>query len=399
MFESLRKNASWIIIVLAAVFILSMAIGGITSLFVKKPFAAEIAGEKISPKDYQQYLETTFANYAQQNDSKQIDEKTRAQLKQQTWNQLIDEIIITKAVKQNRIKVTDKEIFEKLKNPDDQIKSIPQFQIDGNFDQDTYLGYLQQDERFAAVLENEIRSTLPLEKLYDKIKNEVSITEEDVRQNYIDSNNKAKAKIIYFDSNKIKNIEITDDELAKHYEETKEDYKKGPARKLRYIKLNLTPSEADKKNSEVKANEIFQEVTAGANFAEIAKAKSDGPSAPKGGDLGFFTKNKMVKPFADAAFAMKVGEISQPVQTRFGWHIIKVNAIQTNEAGEKEVKASHILIEEKTSEETKLAFTQRAEDLLTTAKNDGVEKAAEVFNEEAKETTEFYEDASYISGL
>jgi peptidyl-prolyl cis-trans isomerase C len=78
-------------------------------------------------------------------------------------------------------------------------------------------------------------------------------------------------------------------------------------------------------SSEDDAKAIKAELYAGADFATLAKAKSIEPGAAQsGGDLGYFTADKMVKPFADAAFAMQAGEISNPVQTQFGWHIIKL---------------------------------------------------------------------------
>ncbi|MBT4491353.1 MAG: peptidylprolyl isomerase [Rhodospirillaceae bacterium] len=72
------------------------------------------------------------------------------------------------------------------------------------------------------------------------------------------------------------------------------------------------------------ADAIVAELKKGGDFAAIAKEKSKGPSGAKGGDLGFFTKDKMVPEFASAAFALKTGEISAPVKTGFGWHVIKV---------------------------------------------------------------------------
>ena len=73
------------------------------------------------------------------------------------------------------------------------------------------------------------------------------------------------------------------------------------------------------------AKAIKAQLDGGADFATLAKEKSIEPGAKdSGGDLGYFKAAQMVKPFADAAFAMKIGEVSQPVQTQFGWHIIKV---------------------------------------------------------------------------
>lgn len=72
---------------------------------------------------------------------------------------------------------------------------------------------------------------------------------------------------------------------------------------------------------------MLYDVTHGKSFEEIAKAKSLCPSGKKGGSLGWFGRNQMVKEFESAAFSLKKGEISRPVKTQFGWHIIKVNEL------------------------------------------------------------------------
>jgi len=81
-------------------------------------------------------------------------------------------------------------------------------------------------------------------------------------------------------------------------------------------------------STEAEAKEVKERLMKGEDFATIAKEKSKDPSA-EGGDLGFFGRGQMLKPFEDAAFALKEGEISDPVQTQFGWHIIKVEEKRT----------------------------------------------------------------------
>ena len=76
--------------------------------------------------------------------------------------------------------------------------------------------------------------------------------------------------------------------------------------------------------TEDEAKNLYEEIKNGASFAEIAEAKSLCPSGQHGGDLGFFGKGMMVKPFEDAEFSLELGEISQPVQTQFGWHLIQL---------------------------------------------------------------------------
>ena len=79
--------------------------------------------------------------------------------------------------------------------------------------------------------------------------------------------------------------------------------------------------------SEQDALDIYNKLVSGeADFAEVAQEQSLCPSGQAGGDLGYFGKGMMVKEFEDAAFSLPIGEISQPVQTQFGWHLIQVTA-------------------------------------------------------------------------
>ncbi len=76
--------------------------------------------------------------------------------------------------------------------------------------------------------------------------------------------------------------------------------------------------------TEDEINDLVQKLADGADFAELAQEYSLCPSGRQGGDLGFFGKGMMVKPFEDAAFALEVGEVSAPVETQFGWHLVKL---------------------------------------------------------------------------
>lgn len=80
--------------------------------------------------------------------------------------------------------------------------------------------------------------------------------------------------------------------------------------------------------SKANADEIIKKLDMGDGFVSLAKRFSTGPSGPKGGDLGYFGKGMMVPAFEEAVFALKIGEISPPVKTEFGWHIIKVEDIR-----------------------------------------------------------------------
>jgi len=108
---------------------------------------------------------------------------------------------------------------------------------------------------------------------------------------------------------------LTDDEVKARYDKDIADFEAAEEIQARHILLE----------SEDAAKDVIKELDGGADFAELAKEKSTGPSGPTGGDLGFFTKGRMVKEFEDAAFALEPGTYSkEPVKTQFGWHVIKV---------------------------------------------------------------------------
>lgn len=92
------------------------------------------------------------------------------------------------------------------------------------------------------------------------------------------------------------------------------------------IKVAEDADDATRQDARARIEAIHTEATGGADFAELARQRSEGPSASRGGDLGFFGRGRMVKPFEQAAFALQPGAISEPVRTRFGYHVIKVEA-------------------------------------------------------------------------
>ncbi len=160
-------------------------------------------------------------------------------------------------------------------------------------------------------------------------------------------------------------ITYNDEDLMKYFKDNKGRYDIYPSADAYIAILRTEPSQADKDAAKAKAENIMKKVTVN-NFADTAKAESDCPSASRGGDLDWFGKGQMVPEFEKAAFEGKVGEIyPEVVGTQFGQHIIYVT--DKNEA-ENKVKASHILVSYKVSEETMkeaLAEAQKAAEKIS----------------------------------
>jgi peptidyl-prolyl cis-trans isomerase C len=125
----------------------------------------------------------------------------------------------------------------------------------------------------------------------------------------------------------VKSPEITDDQAKTFYESNIKEFEQPETVKATHILFMVEPdAPADVvKQKEEAAAKAAQRAAAGEDFTKLAKELSEEPGASEsGGDLGFFPKDRMVPEFADAAFAQKVGDISKPVKTQFGWHVIKV---------------------------------------------------------------------------
>jgi peptidyl-prolyl cis-trans isomerase C len=124
-------------------------------------------------------------------------------------------------------------------------------------------------------------------------------------------------------------INVTDDEAKKYYSENKAKFEMPEQIRASHILIMPDPNAADPNQAKIKAKEkaenLLKQIKGGADFAELAKANSgDTYSAVQGGDLGFFGKSQMVPAFETAAFALKPGQVSDVVETQFGYHIIKL---------------------------------------------------------------------------
>jgi peptidyl-prolyl cis-trans isomerase D len=142
---------------------------------------------------------------------------------------------------------------------------------------------------------------------------------------------KIKIAYITIDPNAFKgDVSVTDRQVEDYYEENREMFKQKKEVRARHIlfKLDQNASVEEEEKVREKASGVLEKARGGDDFANLAKKYSEGPTAPKGGDLGYFSRGRMAKSFEEASFKMKKGEISELVRTRFGYHIIKVEDVK-----------------------------------------------------------------------
>lgn len=168
----------------------------------------------------------------------------------------------------------------------------------------------------------EYKSRMGGEAVYKNFKERSGIAEEDLIDNLV------KEKLIEKLSLKITdNKPLTEEEIKEHFEKNPELYTKPPMAHAKHILLKFDPKESKEKEEVIikKVNDIMKELKEpNASFAQIAAKYSECPSAKNGGDLGFFPKGRMVKPFEEAAFNGPLNIIQSPIKTDYGYHILLV---------------------------------------------------------------------------
>ncbi len=343
-----------------------------------------VNGRAIGLEEFRQALRN--AARMEQSQGRKVQDE---QLVGEVWDSLIRELLAAQEIERLGIQVSDKELaYYTRSQPPREVQAITAFQTEGKFDIDKYNQFLADPQTYAdpanksfvLQVENLIHNQLRNYKLQRLVTEGVQASPAEVKQFFVDNNEKVRVEYVYSPGNKFKDSEVSVSpaDLEAYYQEHLSEFQHGDQVRLSYVLLPRQPSTRDSLRLAEDIAQLRQEIVQGADFAELAKSLSeDTGSASVGGDLGPFTRGRMVKAFEDVAFALKPGEVSEPVLTQFGWHLIKADEHKTNEQGEEEVRARHILLKFAASAETEDELRARIEALGEAAKAKGIEAAAQ----------------------
>ena len=249
-------------------------------------------------------------------------------------DQLITTELLEQAAEAHGITVSDTDLL-------DFIRKDPSFQKDGQFDPETYNQVLQAYARKSAPdYEAGLRRRLAAQRLLGMVAQTAEISDDELRARFLREGDTVSLSVVKFDpaayAAKIKAPTPAEvaawekahgKEIAAYYEANKRTYSKGEQVRLRHIlvRMDRNPTEDDKVKAHDRALELRKQIQGGKDFAEVAKESSDDPgSKDQGGELGWNERTAFVPSFAQAAFNLKIGELSEPVITPFGWHLIQV---------------------------------------------------------------------------
>jgi peptidyl-prolyl cis-trans isomerase D len=413
------KLKGWVAGVVLGAIGLVFVFWGINWTLSAPTYAAKVNGTEISSNEVKQTYQQQLAQMERQS-SAPLDDAARNEIKRRVLDEYVSsEALVTRADDLG-YRVSDSELLAEM-------SQVPAFQVDGKFDQAHALAVLNAQGRSVAEIEGLFRRDAKLRQLDTALNASSFATPTELKEfrsltrqqreiawltlpaaKYAAGANPDDAAVkTYYDAHKSdymtpetvnlryvelsltqleSKVSVDDAQLKTFYEEQKtktpERFVQAEQRRVRHILLSVNDPKEDAA-VKAKAEGILKRAQAGEDFSKLAKELSQDPgSAPQGGDLGWSERKVFVGPFADAAFGMKVDEISGPVKTQFGYHILKLDGIQPAAVKTFEASKAELETEYKRNEAERLfnnaqdqladAALQNATDIEVVAKKAGL---------------------------
>ena len=367
MLDGMRRHKGWLkwslaLVCLTFVFLYVPGFvdqGALTGL--PNTVLAQVGEHEITSMQFRRVYLQQLQSYRLQSGGEISEEMLRSLgVDRQILNQMINDATELSEAERLGLRVTDAEIRQR-------ILAMPAFQQDGEFVGEALyrqLLQMQAPPMSTSEFEETIRRTILTERLRGAVTQWISVSDGELEDEHRRRTERVRVEVVAFRDNDLRDeVEVTDEDIQLLYEEESLVYQVPEKRKLRFLLIDeraladsITPTDAqildyydfnrpqyategqvrashillrtegqDEAAVEARAAELAAEARGGADFAELAREHSeDEGNKDLGGDLGMFGRGQMVAAFEGAAFAMEVGEISDPVKSTFGYHVIKV---------------------------------------------------------------------------
>ncbi len=317
----------------------------------------KVNGREISLVAFNRATDQVIEEERTKEPDKEFDESDYRQARQKVWNESVANLIQQGECEKKGIVLTDPELVDFIRRyPPEEIQQVQDFQTNGKFDYQKYLAAMS-DPRYSVMwqqVEALMRGRLANFKLMEYIGGMVRVSDAELQEKYLRDNERIRVEyaLVPLSSIDVSSVTVSRAQVEEYYNSHQDEFQAPEQAFYTIIKATKTPSSADDEKALEEIRAIKAELDQGADFATVAEEKTQDPSGKsKGGDLGWFARGQMVKPFDSTVFAIKDSTISDPVKTQFGYHIIYRKGHRVTD-GKEEVNAAHILIKVSPSEET-----------------------------------------------
>ena len=365
MLQAIRdKSTGWIVWFIVGLIVVPFAFWGIESFRTGggDPVIAKVGDQEITQSQYRAGYEQRYQQLQMMmGENFRADQFDQSRFRQAVLDDMTQESMLRQFVRHAGYRASDAALFTYL-------NKVPAFQQDGKFSKEAYLAALSRQGMKPERFESQLRDSLEMEQMRETVLQTAFVTPADAALAYRLANEERELSYAVFDYNQyVAQIEPTDAAIKSRYETDKAKYMAPERIKLAYVELSadslnkaapppadvlqviynaekegrFTTAEerrarhilvsfgTDKAAAKAKIEKLAEQIKHGGNFAEIAKANSDDTgSKSQGGELGWVKHGQMVEKFEKALYALKQGEVSGPVETEFGWHLIQAEELK-----------------------------------------------------------------------
>ena len=384
MMRQMREHTKWVMILIVISFVglmvfeWGMDMSGRSTAQASGGVIGEVDGKPVS---YEAFLTEYRQLYQQQqnNQAESITERQNRQIEDAAWEQLVNDMLVEQEIRRRGITVSDAEVRQAARfAPPPEFYGNPLFQTDGQFDINKYHQFLSSpavDRQLLAQMEAYYRDMIPRSKLAQQVTSGLYLPDSELWRLWRERTETARVRFAAIDPNTLiadNLVTVTAPEIRAYYDSHQDELEHPARASVRFALLARTASAADTAFARERAQSIRQEILDGADFAVVAaRESSDRASGEQGGSLGTFSRGQFVPAFDSAAFSLPLEQISEPVLTQFGFHIIQI----TGRTGEQ-LTGRHILIPIEDGAAMEETLIDRADSLEALADRSGLETAA-----------------------
>ena len=352
MMRTMREITKPVFFVLVISFVGWLAYGQVTEFIGgAKDVVLKVDGEVVRSQRFQQQYQAALEQARRQQGGGRLTREDEQSVQDEVADQVVRSLLLEKAYRRLGITVSDEEISEAARSSPppqilQQVVRDPQFQTNGQFDITKWQRYLvSADPQFRLQIEELYREYIPEQKLQQYLTADIYQSDAKLWRLWRDQRESVTVAVAAVRPEDIPDslAPVTDAEVERYYAAHKDEFKEPATAWLSYAVLPRVPDAADTAAALVRVRRLRAELERGAvRFADAAKRESaDSGSAAQGGDLGWVKRNAsgFVAPFAAALRRLTPGQLSEPVLTTFGYHLIHLDAVQGDS-----LHARHILI-------------------------------------------------------